>query len=181
LIRFPSGRSTYYYSWPRLEASGTLALHDGEATRVSGMAWLDHQWGSFDAFRDLGRYDWFALQLDDGSSVILLDAAHPGGRTRLGRIMRPDGRQQAVEFTSEPLGRWTSPVTKATYPSGWRLALKGVGMEMKVAPVLRDQEVSHLVSHPFWEGACTVSGTAAGKRISGRAYVELVGYDQAAR
>jgi hypothetical protein len=30
----------------------------------------------------------------------------------------------------------------------------------------------------YWEGACEVTGTAGDGGISGRAYVELVGYDR---
>jgi hypothetical protein len=30
----------------------------------------------------------------------------------------------------------------------------------------------------YWEGACSVSGTRNGEPVTGRAYVELVGYDR---
>jgi hypothetical protein len=30
----------------------------------------------------------------------------------------------------------------------------------------------------YWEGACEVAGTVANEKISGKAYVELVGYDR---
>ena len=30
----------------------------------------------------------------------------------------------------------------------------------------------------YWEGACTVVGTAGGHDVGGNAYVELVGYDR---
>ena len=34
-----------------------------------GEVWFDHQWGNFEASRL--AWNWFALQLDDGSSVML--------------------------------------------------------------------------------------------------------------
>ena len=177
IIRFAQGRLTYYYSWPRLEASGTLRLRGRGDLPVTGTAWLDHQWGSFDAMEDVGRYDWFALQLSDGTSIILLDLAGPA-RRRLGRVMWPDGRQEAVDFETKPLGRWTSPVTEVTYPLGWTITLKQIGMSLRVTPVLQDQEISKLAPRPFWEGVCTVAGTRAGKPVRGRAFAELVGYDR---
>jgi predicted secreted hydrolase len=43
-----------------------------------------------------------------------------------------------------------------------------------VEPWLEDQEMR--TSFLYWEGAVRVAGTAAGRRVSGRGYVELTGY-----
>ena len=178
IIRFPSGRLTYYYSWPRLEASGTLRLRGRGEVAVTGTAWLEHQWGDFDAFEDFGRYDYFAVQLEDGTSLILLDLASPEGRRRLGRVMRPDGRQEAVTFESEALGRWTSPLSGATYPMGWTIRIEKPKMTLRLTPTLVEQEVSKFAPRRFWEGTCAVTGTVEGVAVTGRAFAELVGYDR---
>ncbi|HSH22333.1 MAG TPA: MMPL family transporter, partial [Candidatus Caenarcaniphilales bacterium] len=39
----PAGGS-YYYSWPRMEATGNVTV-DGARLTVEGTAWFDHQWG----------------------------------------------------------------------------------------------------------------------------------------
>jgi predicted secreted hydrolase len=62
------------------------------------------------------------------------------------------------------------------YPSGWRLRVPSLSLEVAVQPVLADQELRG--TPRYWEGAVDVSGTRAGERLSGRGYVELVGYPQ---
>jgi predicted secreted hydrolase len=62
------------------------------------------------------------------------------------------------------------------YPSGWRVRVPGLALELDVRPVLADQELSG--TPRYWEGAVDVSGTRAGQGIGGRGYVELVGYPQ---
>ncbi len=39
------GNASYYYSFPRLTASGSIAL-DGVATAVTGSAWIDREWST---------------------------------------------------------------------------------------------------------------------------------------
>jgi len=42
--------------------------------------------------------------------------------------------------------------------------------------IMPDQEL--LVGTRYWEGAVRVEGTAAGRPVAGRGYVELVGYGE---
>ena len=62
------------------------------------------------------------------------------------------------------------------YPSRWRLAVPGAGLDLAITPWLADQEL--IVGTRYWEGAVRVEGTAAGRPIGGRGYVELVGYGE---
>jgi predicted secreted hydrolase len=62
------------------------------------------------------------------------------------------------------------------YPSGWRLRVPSLSLEVAVQPVLADQELRG--TPRYWEGAVDVGGTRAGERLGGRGYVELVGYPQ---
>jgi predicted secreted hydrolase len=80
----------------------------------------------------------------------------------------------------EPTERWLSPHTGATYPSGWRIRVPRVGVDVTVAPVLKDQELDTrgTTMIVYWEGACTVEGRRGENAVEGRAYVELVGYDR---
>lgn len=166
------GGYTWYYSRPRMTAEGTLTI-GGEARTVTGTAWFDHQWGDLTAATEVG-WDWFALQLDDGRDVMLYltraegDDALLGGTISEGahvRYLGPD------EFAVEATGAWTSDDTGCTWPSGWTVELPGE--RLVVTPARADQEVidSRMQSRSYWEGACAVSGDAAG-----RAYVELTGY-----
>jgi predicted secreted hydrolase len=49
---------------------------------------------------------------------------------------------------------------------------------VSIAPRIADQELRTAASTQvtYWEGACKVSGTRAGRPIGGRAYVEMTGY-----
>ena len=68
-VDFGQAGGSYYYSWPRMEAVGSLVFH-GEPMSVTGEAWFDHQWGDFIAVGG-GGWDWFAVNLDDGTDLTL--------------------------------------------------------------------------------------------------------------
>lgn len=75
-------------------------------------------------------------------------------------------------------GTWTSPHTGATWPSGWRVQVARIGLDVTVTPELADQELNTLETTGviYWEGANSVVGSLAGRPITGRSYVELTGY-----
>jgi predicted secreted hydrolase len=71
---------------------------------------------------------------------------------------------------------WTSP-RGGRYPARWRVEVPALALVVDLRPVLADQELD---GRPrYWEGAVDVSGTGAGRNMSGQAYVELVGYARA--
>jgi predicted secreted hydrolase len=68
----PVGGS-YYYSRTRMAVEGVL--QDGETARpVRGQAWMDHQWGNFLV---VGGWDWYSLQLDDDTELMLFFTRAP--------------------------------------------------------------------------------------------------------
>jgi predicted secreted hydrolase len=94
-----------------------------------------------------------------------------------GTLVAADGATRplaADDVTLDALDHWTSPRSRVRYPSRWRLAIPGAGLSLEIIPRLADQEL--IVGTRYWEGAVRVEGTAAGRRIAGRGYVELVGY-----
>ena len=68
-IDFGEAGSSYYYSRTAMTATGSLTL-DGERLAVEGEAWFDHQWGDFISIGG-GGWDWFAVNLDDGTDLTL--------------------------------------------------------------------------------------------------------------
>ena len=68
LVDFREAGKSFYYSRTRMAVTGSLMVR-GRAVLVNGSAWFDHQWGNFTAL-SIG-WDWFALQLSDGSDVML--------------------------------------------------------------------------------------------------------------
>ncbi|MFI5254260.1 MAG: MMPL family transporter [Candidatus Limnocylindrales bacterium] len=175
----PAGGS-YYYSRPRLAASGVVTL-DGAPLQVTGTAWFDHQWGDFISVG--AGWDWFAVNLADGTDLTLSLVRAPDGSDALvyGTYVDPSGTVRHLDrtaFTVTATGTWTSPVTGATYPAGWRLELPGEGLRIDLAPTVAAQELDTrpTTGVVYWEGSQRVSATRAGEPLGGEAYVELTGY-----
>jgi predicted secreted hydrolase len=169
---------SYYYSRTHLLVTGTMQDH-GSAIPVTGIAWMDHQWGNFLIDASIS-WDWFSLQMDDDVEYMVFflndrsGNRHYFGATRISA----DGRTTAITtgLAEVALGQWTSPTTHITYPSGWQLALPD-GM-VTVTPDLASQEFVAQDSEAqatYWEGACTAQGILHGQIVHGQAYVELTG------
>jgi predicted secreted hydrolase len=180
-VDFGAAGGSYYYSRTRMTAAGTLTV-DGERVPVSGTAWFDHQWGDFIAVGG-GGWDWFAVNLDDGTDLTVSLVRSADGTYPLvyGTLVRPDGTSRPVargEISVEAVGRWTSARSGATYPSGWRVRVSGATLDLVVVPTLPDQELDTRATTGvvYWEGSQRITGTRAGRPVTGKAYVELTGY-----
>jgi predicted secreted hydrolase len=172
------GAASYYYSIPRVAVHGQLS-RAGTVADVRGLAWLDREWGTSSLAANQQGWDWFALQLQDGSALMLYDLRNRDGSRdphSAGTWVDSTGRKQlltAEQLSIEVLDHWISPAG-GRYPSRWRVRVPAAGLDLEVSPALSDQE---LRTRPrYWEGAVDVHGTHAGKGTDGRGYVELVGY-----
>jgi predicted secreted hydrolase len=183
-IDFGPAGSSYYYSRTRMDATGSITV-DGQTRSVAGTAWFDHQWGDFIAVGG-GGWDWFAVNLDDGTDVTLslvrdLDGSYP---LVYGTLVDADGTASHLDreaFTVEVTDRWTSPSTQADYPAGWRIELPGEALVIDLRPTVAHQELDtrETTGVVYWEGSQVVRATRDGQRIGGEAYVELTGYGPA--
>ena len=180
-VDFGGAGGSYYYSRTRMTAAGTLVV-DGERLAVTGTAWFDHQWGDFIAVGG-GGWDWFAINLDDGTdlTVSLIRSADGTYPLVYGTLVRPEGTSVPLardEISVVALGDWTSGRTGATYPSGWHVRAAADALDLTVLPTVRDQELDTRATTGvvYWEGSETVTGTRAGRGVAGRGYVELTGY-----
>jgi predicted secreted hydrolase len=180
-VDFGPAGSSYYYSRTRLSAEGTLTV-DGREMDVSGIAWFDHQWGDFVAV-GAGGWDWFAVNLDDGTDLMLSLIRDRDGDYPLvyGEFVAPDGSYRHLsraEFEVAALGGWTSLRTGVTYPAGWQIAIPAEGLTIELEPILADQELDTRASTGvvYWEGSQHVRARRDGQRLGGEAYVELTGY-----
>jgi predicted secreted hydrolase len=180
-IDFGPAGGSYYYSRPRMTASGDLTI-DGEVLPVEGTAWFDHQWGDFIAVGG-GGWDWFAVNLDDGTdlTVSLVRAADGSYPLVYGTLVRPDGSYEHLPrdaFSVTPNGSWTSERTGAVYPSGWTISVPAEELTINLTPTVADQELDTRATTGvvYWEGSQEVVAARAGQPLSGEAYVELTGY-----
>ena len=179
------GNASFYYSFSRLEASGEINL-GGQTARLAGLAWMDREWSTSALSPGQVGWDWFALQLDDGSDLMYYQLRLKDGSAdplSKGILVGPAGEASVLESSEVQLevsDRWKSPLDGSEYPSGWRLAVPSEDLVLDLTPVLADQELN--LSFRYWEGAVRVTGALQGQAIGGKGYVELTGYtDQGTR
>jgi len=82
-----------YSGFTRLRAAGTLAVA-GREHRVEGLAWMDHEYSSALLEPEWLGWDWFSLQLDDGSELMAFTLRNAAGElspASSGSLVRPDG------------------------------------------------------------------------------------------
>ncbi len=177
------GNASYYYSIPRLATAGTLTVN-GEEYAVSGLTWLDREWGSSGLSREQEGWDWFAVQLSDGSDLMFYSLRNTDGSRdphSAGTWITADGRSMYLRSEDVEIDvndYWASPLG-GTYPMGWQLRVAQLDLELRITPVLDAQELRTTVR--YWEGAVDVVGSKASSPVEGRGYVELTGYARADR
>lgn len=183
LITYGLGGFSYYYSRTRMTVTGTMIDHH-QSLAVTGQAWMDHQWGNFLTLGG-GGWDWYSIQLNNTTEMMLYFIRDASGKTTstYGGYIEANGKdfllnEHALKTTI--LGKWTSPVTGITYPSGWKLEVNDPHMQatLTIMPQLKNQElvVTQSTGNIYWEGAVNIQGKSTGQAISGLGYVELTGY-----
>jgi predicted secreted hydrolase len=172
--------ASYYYSQPRLHADGIVGV-DGKQYAVSGLAWKDHEFSTSVLDQNQIGWDWFSLQLEDGSALMLFQLREREGGvsdSSSGTFIAPDGHPQPMPktgFEITVLDEWQSPHTKGVYPSRWQIQLKEPDCLLQIQPWMADQEI-HFSAVTYWEGAVRFEGTCNGTPTRGDGYVELTGY-----
>jgi predicted secreted hydrolase len=174
-----AGNASYYYSQTRLETNGTVVTPGGGYT-VSGLSWKDHEYSTSALLEGQVGWDWFSIQLDDLSELMVFQIRREDGSIdpfSSGTWMSPDGQAVILsrdDFTIEALETWRSPHSDGRYPSRWRITVPDLGLSLNVEPYFADQEMN--VSYSYWEGAVAVSGEREGRAVQGSGYVEMTGY-----
>lgn len=175
LLDFGVGGISYYYSRPRIAATGTV-VQGGVKTAVRGDVWFDHQWGDFDGGGL--AWNWFALQLDGGHNVMLYELFDAKGRRvmKMGSIAGPDGVARPIadaDITLQPQGAWTSPATGVRYPAAWQVRLPEGVLNLTPLKLASEFDARTSTFNIYWEGAVRVSGAR-----TGQGFVELSGYER---
>lgn len=179
------GCASHYYSLTRLNTQGTITV-DGQTHPVFGISWMDHEFGSNQLTQEQIGWDWFSLQLDDNTEVMLYLLRHKDGTLEphsSGTVIYEDGSSRYLalkDFTVTPTGQWTSPKSGGVYPMGWRVVIPSEDLHLTVTPAFENQELHtpFLSGITYWEGSSSITGTRDTKKVSGKAYVEMTGYAQ---
>jgi predicted secreted hydrolase len=174
--------ASYYYSLPHLRAAGAIARR-GSSDRVTGEAWLDHEWSSEYLDGQAVGWDWIGVNLDDGAALMAFRIRGMRGETRWvgGTLRSADGKSRVLEPADVEFraGRpWVSPRTGIAYPVQWQV--RAGTRVFNLEPLLDDQENDTRLSTGaiYWEGAVRAYEQHG---IVGRGYLELTGYGERLR
>ncbi|MGH7770672.1 MAG: lipocalin-like domain-containing protein [Candidatus Binatia bacterium] len=177
------GRASYYYSLTRLRTEGELEL-GGKREKVHGLSWMDHEFGSNQLSDDQMGWDWFSIQLENKTELMLYLIRRQDGAPdphSSGTLVYPDGTRRHLtlgDFRIEVLERWKSPKSGGNYPMKWKVTIPIEEIALEIVPFFPNQELDTRKSTQvtYWEGAAQVSGTYKKKPVQGLGYVEMTGY-----
>jgi predicted secreted hydrolase len=171
------GHASYYYSMTRLRTQGELRV-GGATYKVTGLSWFDREWATNQLAPDQAGWNWFALQLSDGTDLMLYQIRLKNGaidRYSSGKSVSSTGATIDLDdFALIPKEYWTSPRSKARYPIRWGLRIPKSQIDLEITTPVPEQELNLAVT--YWEGAIRVNGTQAGNPVQGVGYMELTGY-----
>ena len=177
------GNASHYYSLTRMATQGIIRIDDANIG-VKGLSWMDHEFGTSFLEENQTGWDWFSIQLDDGTELMLFQLRRKDGTIDLhssGTLVDARGGTQileAKEFEMLPLRRWRSPGSGAEYPVEWTIRIPSQQMELNLRAALEDQELrtARSTGVTYWEGAVEVSGSKSGRLVEGLGYLEMTGY-----
>jgi len=146
--------ASYYYSRPQMNVVGNV-----NGRKVTGSAWLDHEWSSAYLAPEAAGWDWCGINMLDGSSLMAFQM-----RDRKGGI-----HYTSPGATFKVLRTWKSPRTGVEYPVSMQVN------DLRLEPLMDDQEFDARAATAtiYWEGAVRAF---KGDAEVGRGYLELTGY-----
>jgi predicted secreted hydrolase len=180
------GRASHYFSETRLAATGSLTF-DSQRYSVVGFAWMDHEFFTHQLEPNQIGWDWFSLQLDDNSELMLFQIRREDGSIdpySSGTFIDAQGRAvhlRTSDFQLLPLSEiWTSPATNAAYPIGWQINARTLNLTLVATTPLPSQELvaTSAVVPSYWEGAILLQGKKNSSKVAGSGYLEMTGYDR---
>jgi predicted secreted hydrolase len=154
-------RGSHYISFTRLSTTGTITL-DQKEYQVDGLAWNDHEFFTDQLESNQTGWDWFSLQLDDGSDLMLFRLRRKDGSPdpfSAGTYVDPHGQARhltAHDFVLKPGRTWKQ------YPVEWNISVPSLHLDLALRALLDPQEFTSSKSPSYWEGAISVSGSQRG-------------------
>jgi len=173
------GNASYYYSLTRLPTTGAITL-DATKHNVTGLSWMDREFSTSSLAPHQVGWDWIALHLRSGHDLMLYRIRNQANQTDYlsGTLVSPAGVPTyltTADIALAPTATWTSPATKATYPSAWSIAVRGLP-KFTIRTLIPDQELQtpNSTDVTYYEGAVSAKGDDGADL--GEGYLEMTGY-----
>lgn len=174
--------NNYYYSLTALQVTGTIKIGNDAPLNVTGMTWMDHEYGSFtNASGQSPKWALQDVQLTTGvhlsnycivnnKPLVLNEPRDASASIRL-----PSGDMYFVPTVLTPRGTpWVSPHSGVTYFLEFDVELPDFGGSLHLTTLMQDQEF-HSNKYPMltvYEGAAYMSGAFEGAQVEGEAWNE---------
>ncbi len=170
--------NNYYFSLTRLHASGSIEVA-GETFGVTGVTWMDHEYGAFGTPSNPVKWILQDMQLDNGFCVSNSGSLVAGRVPRLGQafesdatVQGPDGAMYFVPSSVTPTGRtWRSPSSGRTYFLELHVRIPSFDASVFVTSLVDAQEFP-VPTSPVYEGVAEAVGTFDGQSVRGTAWNE---------
>ncbi len=174
------GNASYYYSLVQQPTAGSITIKD-KSYAVAGLTWKDHEYSTSALSAGTVGWDWFSIQFDNGSALMLYLLRHEDGtleNTSAGTYISASGETKSLnsqDLQVEVLDHWKSPKNGALYPAKWQIAIPKLAMTLQAKPLMPNQELN-VATATYWEGAVGFEGKQGETSVNGKGYVELTGY-----
>jgi predicted secreted hydrolase len=148
---------------------------------------VDHEFFTQQLEADQVGWDWFSIQLNDHSELMLFQIRRKDGSIdpfSAGTFVDSQGRTthlRSTDFALSPAANiWASPATNARYPIRWQIRVPALDLSLDVTTPLPAQELvaTSNVVPSYWEGAILLQGKKNSSDIAGSGYLEMTGYDR---
>jgi len=156
----------------------------GKREKVRGLSWMDHEFGSNQLGENQVGWDWFSIQFDNNTELMLYLMRRKDGSVdpySSGTLVRADGTTKHLklnDYRVEVRDHWKSPNSGANYPNKWKVSLPSHELELEITPAFAEQELitNRSTRVTYWEGAVGVKGSFRKRPVAGQGYVEMTGY-----
>jgi predicted secreted hydrolase len=171
--------NNYYFSLTNLQAAGSITI-DGKKLAVTGVTWMDHEYGAFGTAANPVKWILQDMQLDNGFSISNVGMVSGGKVPAINTAMDgyatvegPGGRTYLVASTVTPFGKtWTSKGSGVTYFTKFRVRIPSFGANVVVTTLMDSQEFPGTGNSSVYEGLAKAKGTFKKAKIVGTAWIE---------
>ena len=143
---------SFYYSFTNLTTEGWISYENQKGVRtteqVSGLSWVDRQWGQFKE----GGWDWFSFRFFNGKELMLF--SFPETDYREGTLILQDGSAIHISDFDYTVEKWVTFKGKK-YGLGWQIYLPQEDISYRVVPLSESDFNPNKVNN-YWEGVCLV-------------------------